>query len=97
MIKISVTLDEIGYGEILEKLAASEKVEENSELSFVLAGILKFGRQSIDRMPEAAKESLAVKVLNQYKDRLCQSAQTLLGQNGIPAHIAGCAVERTTE
>ncbi len=96
MIKISVTLDEIGYGEILEKLAASGKAEENSELGYVLAGLMKFGRQSIDRMPEAAKESLAVKALNQYKDRLCQSAQTMLEQNGIPARIAECTVERTT-
>lgn len=97
MIKLSVTLDEINYAEILEKLAASEKLEENSELSFVLAGILKFGRQSIERMPEATKEHLAVKMLNQNKDRLCQNAETLLKQNGISARIADCSIERTTE
>ncbi len=97
MIRLTVTLDQIGYGEILEKLASSGAVQENTELSYLLAGLARFGRQSIDRMPESAKEHLAVKALNQYKEQLCQNAQQLFEQNGIPAHIADCRIERTED
>lgn len=95
MIRISVTLDDIGYGEILEKLAASGAVQENTELGFLAAGLRKYGRQSVDLLPEAAKESLAVRALNQYSDQLCAGAERLLEQSGIPAHIADLTVERT--
>lgn len=95
MIRITLTLDDIGYGEILEKLAQTDAAKENTELGHVLSGVLRYGRKSLDVLPESAKESLAVRVLNQYKDQLCAGAEKSLRQNGIPARIEALTVERT--
>lgn len=95
MIEITVTLDEIGYGEILEKLAQSDAAKENTELGHVLSGVLRYGRRTVDVLPESVKESLAVRALEQYKDQLCAGAEKLMEQNGVPARIESLTVRRT--
>lgn len=93
MIQITITLDEIGYSEILDKLAAAGGADPDSPA----AALLRYGRQSAALLPERAKEALAVQLLSQNQARLCESAEQLLRQNGIPARVRALHVERVEE
>ena len=93
MIKIEITLDNIQYGEILEQLLPYISSAQTGELGYVAAGIRKFGRASVDMLPESAKEKMAVSVLNSYKDRLRHNLETSMKQNGVAADIREIKIE----
>jgi hypothetical protein len=95
MIRLSVTLDDIGYAELLEKLASSGAAQSDTELGYLAAGLLKYGRSSVELLPDSTKESLAVKAINQNQKQLCAGAQRALDQANLPARVVSLTAERT--
>ena len=93
MIKIEITLDNIQYGEILEQLLPYIPASQAGELGYVADGMRKFGKASVDMLPEGVKEKMAVAVLNGYKDRFRRNLETSMKQNGVAADIREIKIE----
>ncbi len=86
MIQITITLDEIGYSEILDKLAAAGGADPDSPA----AALLRYGRQSAALLPERAKEALAVQLLSQNQARLWRAPNSCSARMGFRRACARC-------
>ena len=99
MIKLDITLDDIDYGAIAEKMWDVIRADTGGSVPYGI-GILKklpksFVRGAVAAMPESVREETAVYLLNKYKEKIIAAAENTAVQNGFPAKVKSLEVKGT--
>lgn len=90
MLKLTLTLDKIGYDGLIDLL--SEKLAESGDPKLRMAAMLPKGM--VKALTDDKKEEITALLLDRCKDKLAESLTDLAKQNGLTFEIRDARVER---